>query len=212
MFVKMWMSKDVITVPPDMPIMEARDLMKEKNIRRLPVVKGGKLVGIITQGDVQEAGPSDATSLSIWELNYLLAKTTVEEVMTKKVLTVSPNTTIEEAALIMRENKVSGLPVMEDGKIVGMITETDIFDVMVEVMGFKRGGVRVSLELEDRPGALMEALEPIKEHHTNIISICTHKTLPQENKNEVVIRMDTHDVNKIVAELKKHGIKVLDVR
>jgi acetoin utilization protein AcuB len=213
MFVEMYMSKDVITVSPDKPIMEVGEIMNRNNVRRLPVVKRGKLTGIVARSDIREAGPSDATSLSIWEVNYLLAKTTVEEIMTKDVLTVSPDNTIEEAALLLRENKVGALPVMEDGKLVGIITESDIFDALIEVMGVKWGGTRISLELEDRPGALIEALEPIKEHRINIISVATCKTYCSEaGKKEVIVRMEARDVDGIIFELKNHGIKVSDVR
>lgn len=123
MIVKEHMSKGVITIAPDTPIMEAREKMKQNKIRRLPIVKDGRLLGIVTEGDIQEAGPSDATSLSVWELNYLLAKTTVDEVMTRDVITTKPSDTIEDAAIMMRENKVAGLPVMDDGELVGIITE-----------------------------------------------------------------------------------------
>lgn len=212
MFVRMWMSKNLVTVSPDTPIMEARDLMRKNNIRRLPVIKDGKLVGIVTFGDIQEASPSDATSLSIWELNYLLAKTTVAEIMTKKVITISPDDTIERAALMMRENKVGGLPVLEDGKLVGMITESDIFQVMIELMGIKKGGTRITLELENRVGALAEALNVIKEHNVNIASVVTCEEARTGPDYVVVVRMETEDFKEIVEDLQRHNIKVLDAR
>lgn len=128
-----WMTKSVITVEPDTPIGEAHQLMKEKRVRRLPVVKHDKVVGIVTIGDVREASPSDATSLSIWEINYLWGRLTVEKIMTKDVLTVSPDTTVIAAAKIMLEKKVSGLPVLDAShKLVGMITESDVFRMLVK--------------------------------------------------------------------------------
>ncbi|RMG86295.1 MAG: CBS domain-containing protein [Chloroflexi bacterium] len=130
--VKEWMSTPVITVTPDTPISDAHKLMKEKGIRRLPVVEEERLVGIVTIGDIREASPSDATTLSIWELNYLWAQLTVGKVMTKKVYTVSPDTPIADAAKLMLDSKVSGLPVVDGNKLVGMLTESDIFRMVVQ--------------------------------------------------------------------------------
>ncbi|PJF44935.1 MAG: hypothetical protein CUN55_01490 [Phototrophicales bacterium] len=129
-----WMSSPVTTITPDTPITDAHQIMKEKNIRRLPVVgKQGKLVGIITIGDVREAKPSDATTLSIWEMNYLLSKLKVEKVMTKDPITVNQNAPILDAAQLMLEHKISGLPVVDDeGKLVGILTESDIFRMLVK--------------------------------------------------------------------------------
>jgi CBS domain-containing protein len=132
--VKDWMTAGVITVTPDTTLPDAHQLMDKHNIRRLPVLDSkDRLVGVVTRGDVRGAEPSGATTLSIWEINYLLAKLTVERIMTRNPLTVSPETTIEDAAKIMLENKVSGLPVVdESGKEVGVITESDIFRMVVK--------------------------------------------------------------------------------
>ena len=131
--VKDWMTREVITVSPKVTVPEAHRIMTDNQIRRLPVVKNKILVGIVTLGDVREAEPSDASSLSIWEMNYLLAKLTVESVMTKNPITIPPYATISEAAWSMLEYKVSGLPVIEkDGTIVGLITESDIFRLVVQ--------------------------------------------------------------------------------
>jgi CBS domain-containing protein len=131
--VKDWMTAEVITVHPDTSLAEAHKLMTQEEIRRLPVVDlKGHLVGIVTLGDVRAAEPSPATSLSVWELNYLLANLTVDKIMTRELVTVSPDFTIGEAALLMLENRVSGLPVVDDGgKVVGIITESDIFSMIV---------------------------------------------------------------------------------
>jgi CBS domain-containing protein len=131
--VKEWMTPDVITISPETTLPEAHRLMTEKRIRRLPVVKNGKLIGIVTLGDVREAEPSDATTLSIWELNYLLAQLQVEKIMTSNPLTISEEATIGEAAQVMLDKKISGLPVVNSqGKIVGIITESDIFRTVVK--------------------------------------------------------------------------------
>lgn len=131
--VKDWMTADVITVAPDLPLPQVHDLMSKHWIRRLPVVFEGKLVGIITLGDVREAEPSDATSLNIWELNYLIAKLQAHRVMTPKPITISPNDTIGEATRLMLDHKISGLPVVgEQSQLVGIITESDIFRMLVQ--------------------------------------------------------------------------------
>ncbi|MEL7434995.1 MAG: CBS domain-containing protein [Chloroflexota bacterium] len=130
--VSTWMTENVITINRNAPISNAHRVMKQNDIRRLPVIENGKLVGIITIGDVREASPSDATTLSIWELNYLWAQLTVERVMTTDLLTVTPTTPVLDAAELMLEHKVSGLPVVgSDSTLVGILTESDIFRMLV---------------------------------------------------------------------------------
>ena len=131
LIVRNWMTPDPVTVTPKTTLPDAHDLMKRRRIRRLPVVEDDKLVGIVTLGDVREASPSDATSLSIYEVHYLLAQLTVDSIMTKEPVTVTPETTIKDAARIMLEKKISGLPVVQDGRIVGIITESDIFEGLI---------------------------------------------------------------------------------
>jgi len=220
MFVQMWMSTDVITIDAETQILEARDAMKQNKVRRLPVLNKGKLVGIVTQGDIQEAGPSDATSLSIWELNYLLARTKVSDIMTPEedLVNVSPNDSVEQVALLMREKKVGGLPVLdEDENLVGIITESDIFSILLSVMGVRQGGSRITLALEDQPGRLSEVLEVIKQHETNVLSLVTCEECRQQleiaqGKTVVAIRIEDYDFRKIVKDLKDAGIQVLDAK
>jgi acetoin utilization protein AcuB len=131
--VREWMTSPVITVSPATSISTAHQIMKERGVRRLPVVENDRLVGIITIGDVREASPSDATTLSIWELNYLWAQLVVEKIMTRKVFTIEENRSILDAAQIMLDQKISGLPVTgEKGSLVGMLTESDIFRMLVK--------------------------------------------------------------------------------
>jgi CBS domain-containing protein len=131
--IREWMNSPVVTVSPTTPISSAHQIMKRNGIRRLPVVENDKVVGIITIGDIREASPSDATTLSIWELNYLWAQLTVEKVMTRKVVTVKPDDLLVDAAELMLEHKVSGLPVLDaDEKLVGMITESDMFRMLIK--------------------------------------------------------------------------------
>ncbi len=132
LLVRDWMIKDVITVEPKTPMLEAHQIMRARNIRRVPVVKRGKVVGIVTRSDVREASPSDATTLNVWEMNYLLAKLKVKEIMTKDVITIHPEETLKAAAEKMYEKKIGALPVV-DGKnnLVGILTESDIFRILI---------------------------------------------------------------------------------
>jgi acetoin utilization protein AcuB len=133
MTVRDWMTESVISVPPDTPIAKAHQIMKKNKVRRLPVMKDGRLQGIVTIGDIREATPSDATTLSIWELNYLWAQLKVENVMSRKVLTVTADEPLINAAQIMLENKISGLPVLDNtNQVVGIITESDVFRMLVK--------------------------------------------------------------------------------
>ncbi len=127
-----WMTASPFTIGPDEPISHAHQIMKDNRVRRLPVIDNGKLVGIITRGDVREASPSGATTLSIWELNYLWAQLTVKKVMTTELITIKPESSVIEAARLMLDRKISGLPVVnESGGLAGIITESDVFRMLI---------------------------------------------------------------------------------
>lgn len=165
------MSHPVITIAPNTPIVEALDLLSREKIRRIPIVKDGKLVGIISDHDLFHATPSQATTLSIWELNYMLSKITVSEIMTKNVITVDVNTPIEDAARIMADNKIGGLPVTRDGKLAGIITATDIFKLFLELMGARDPGVRVTALIPETKGVLAELSRAIANRGGNFVSL-----------------------------------------
>lgn len=164
------MSHPVITVRPDMPIVDALNMMKRERIRRTPVIKDGKLIGIVSDKDLMNASPSPATSLSVWEINYLLTKVTVKDVMTKNVLTVQESTPIEIAARIMVDNKIGGLPVMRGEAIVGIITETDLFKIFLELMGAREMGVRITALVHEEKGQLARITQAIAEQDGNFIA------------------------------------------
>jgi acetoin utilization protein AcuB len=164
------MSRPVISVSPDSPIHDVLAMFKKEHIRRAPVMSNGKLVGIISQGDLLNASPSPVTTLSIWEMNYLLSKVTVKRVMSKKVITVNVDTPIEEAARIMADKKIGGLPVVDGDKVVGMITETDLFKVFLELMGARDKGIRVTATIDDKPGELAKVTKAIADAGGNFIS------------------------------------------
>ena len=171
MLVEGRMSQPVIAIQPDMPINDVLNLFKQEQIRRAPVVNhGGKLVGIVSDRDLINASPSQATSLSIWEMNYLISKITIKDIMTKDVITIRTDTPIEQAARIMADNKIGGLPVMHDDKVVGMITETDLFKIFLELMGAREVGIRVTAFIDDHPGALQEITNAITKIGGNFIA------------------------------------------
>jgi acetoin utilization protein AcuB len=170
MFVGDRMSHPVISLSPETPIHDALALFRQERIRRAPVIKNGRMLGIVSESDLLNASPSPATSLSIWEINYLLSKVTVKEIMTRKVITVSKDTPIEEAARLMVDNKIAGLPVVNNGAVVGIITETDLFKLFLELLGARDKGVRVTALVEDKPGELARITKAITDAGGNFVS------------------------------------------
>ncbi|NMA15158.1 MAG: CBS domain-containing protein, partial [Clostridia bacterium] len=188
-------------------IAEALELMRKHNIRRLPVMEKDKLIGIVTDRDLSEVSPSPATSLSVFEINYLLAKMKISDVLPKhqEIFTIEPDAYVEEAAIIMREHKVSALPVLEYGKLVGIITETNIFDAFIDLLGVKETGCRITLEVEDKPGILANVTEIIRSEGTNISRVAVFR---EEEKTFLVIRLTTYDVAPNIRLLKNAGYKI----
>jgi acetoin utilization protein AcuB len=200
------MSHPVIFIAPDMPIIDTLNLMKRERIRRTPVVKDGRLVGIVSDKDLLNASPSPATSLSVWEMNYLLSKITVKDVMTKKVLTVTEDTPIEEAARLMADNKIGGVPVMRGDHVVGIITETDLFKVFLELMGAREMGVRVTALVRDERGQLAELTQAISGAGGNFLAF------GQFTGEDPTNRMVTFKVNGMAENELKNIIEPLLVR
>ncbi len=167
------MSHPVFTVQPDMPITKAHELMAHEKVHRAPVVKNGELVGIIAENDILKAYPSTATSLAVWEIASLLEKIKVKDIMIKQVRTVQEDTAIEEAARIMVDNKISALPVMRGKELVGIITETDLFRIMLEMLGARHPGVRFSVLMPYQPGQIAKLSQAIYEKGGNITALST---------------------------------------
>ena len=205
------MSHPIISIAPDMPVHDALDMFKRERIRRAPVVKEGKLVGIVSDKDLLNASPSPASSLSIWEMNYLLSKITVSEVMTKKVRTVAEDTPIEEAARIMADNKIGGLPVLRDGHVVGIITETDLFKIFLEFMGAREKGVRVTTLIDEKPGQLAKITNAIAEVGGNFIAFGQFTGEDPSNRLVTfkVTGLKESTVKKAISEIAK---EVWDIR
>lgn len=212
MLVKDRMTKRPITVNWKTPIDEALKLMRDEKIRRLPVVnEAGDLMGIVSHTDLLYASPSPVTSLSIHEIHYLLARLTVREVMTKEVITVEEDTPLEEAARIMRDNKIGGLPVMRDGKLVGIITESDLFEIFLELLGARERGVRISLLVPEEKGVLANITGRIAQMGGNILSLGTF--LGEDPTNRLVT-IKVADVPKetLAKEMSDLGMELVDVR
>ena len=195
MLVKGWMTSDVITIDEDTSMMKASQIMKENNVRRLPVLHKGKLIGMVTDRDIKEASPSKATTLDIHELYYLLSELKIKDIMTKNVVTIGPEETVEKAAVKMLEHRISGLPVVNDkGKVVGVITQGDIFKVLVSLTGIYRGGIQLAFNLEDRPGSIKDVADVIRKHGGRMVSILTSYDMCEENCRHVYIRIkDIHE-------------------
>ncbi len=205
------MSRPVITIPPDMPVVDALNLMKRDRIRRTPVVKDGKMVGIVSDKDLLNASPSPATSLSVWEMNYLLSKITVREVMTRDILTVKEDTPIEEAARIMVDNKIGGLPVLRNDQLVGIITETDLFKIFLELMGAREIGVRVTALIPNQPGELAKLTQAISSAGGNFIAFGTFTGEDPTNAMVTfkVTGMSEQQAKEIINSL---AVEVIDIR
>jgi acetoin utilization protein AcuB len=168
------MTRNPVTITPDTPISEAQRTMRKEKVHRLPVLdKKKELVGIVTEKDLLYASPSPATTLDIHEMTYLLSRLTVSKVMTKKVISVTSDTVLEEAARVMVDNDIGGLPIVDSGKLVGIITESDIFKVFMELFGARSSGLRVTLLVPDKPGEISALGQAIFEKGGDIISLGT---------------------------------------
>ena len=205
------MKSPVITVRPDMSLIDALTLMKQEHIRRTPVVKDGKLVGIVSEKDLLNASPSPATSLSVYEMNYLLSKLQIKDVMTKDVLTVTEDTPIEEAARIMADNKIGSMPVVRDGRIVGMITETDLFKMLLELMGAREMGVRVTALVSDERGKLAKLAQVVANEGGDFIAFGVFSGADPSNRM-LTFKVRGIEPDKMRAILEPLIVKIIDIR
>ena len=195
LLVENWMNPNVITVDADDSMLDATKLLKEHNIRHLPVLEQGKLVGVITDRDLKRAAPSDATALEAHELLYLIANIKVREIMTKNPITVPYNFTIEEAAELLLQARISGMPVVDkDGDVIGTITQTDLFKVLISLTGVGKKGVQFAFLLEDRPGSIKDVADVIRAYGGRMASILSSYEKAPEGHRYVYIRM--YDVER----------------
>ena len=185
MLVKDWMTTDLVTIDQDESMDKAIRLMKERSIRKLPVMKKHKLVGIVTDRDIKRASASDATTLDIHELLYLISKIKVKNIMTRDPVSVPPDFTVEETAEMLLKRKISGVPVVDSEEtLVGIITESDIFKVLISLTGVGKRGVQLAFRVEDRSGSIKEVADIIREYGGRMISILsTTDKVPQGYRN-----------------------------
>ncbi|WP_407539919.1 CBS and ACT domain-containing protein [Deinococcus radiomollis] len=201
-----WMTPDPVSVSPETPVLDALKLLGDHGFRRLPVVEAGKLIGITTSKDLKDAMPSKATTLSVWELNYLLSKLTVAEMMARPVVTASEHEDMEDAALRMQEHRVGGLPVLnEAGRLTGMVTVSDVLRAFTEILGLREGGVRLTLSMPDVPGSLSRAVQALAP--SNIISVATAGEAGGQRR--FVIRVVGEGQRGAAARVREAGIEVI---
>ncbi len=204
MLIKDWMAKDPVTITEDTPMIKAIHIMKEHRFRRIPVVAQGKLVGMVTDRDLKEASPSKATTLDVHELYYLLAELQVQEIMSRNPVSVSQDDTVEHAAQIMLEHTISGLPVVDKtGKVVGIITQSDVFRAFMHITGILQGGVQFALRLEDRPGLIKEVVDLLRARNARFVSLLTSYAASREGYRDVYIRVKNLSPEALAAAKKE---------
>jgi acetoin utilization protein AcuB len=198
MLVKNWMSKQTVTIDADGSMQDAMSLMKKHAIRMLPVIKKGKLVGIITDRDLKRASASDATTLEIHELLYLLSNIKVRDLMTRDPITVPADFTVEETAEVLLKNKISGVPVVdESGKVIGTITQSDLFRMLIALTGVGNRGIQFAFKVEDRPGSIKEIADVVRDFGGRMVSILTSYENVADGYRKVYIRMRGIDRQKL---------------
>ncbi|MDH3355834.1 MAG: CBS and ACT domain-containing protein [Desulfobacteraceae bacterium] len=211
MYVGRIMHTRLVTVPPDTSLRKAKEIIEEKKINHLLVVnKNEDLVGLVSDRDVKQSWASPATALSVHELNYLLTQLTVEAIMVKKIITISPGTTIERAAYIMQKNRINALPVIESGKLVGIITSTDVMEVLLRSIGFDdEESARFAVLVEDRIGIVFEVSKILKEQQINIRSLVTWPEKEYPGVFQLVMRVGLENKDRAISALSDGGFKVL---
>ncbi|HEL1996050.1 TPA: CBS domain-containing protein [Streptococcus suis] len=207
MSVKDFMTRKVVYISPDTTIAHAADIMREQDLHRLPVIENDKLVGLVTEGTIAEASPSKATSLSIYEMNYLLNKTKVKDVMIKNVITVSGYASLEDAVYLMYKNKVGILPVVDNGQLYGVITDRDIFAAFLHVSGYGEEGVRARFLVENKAGELEKIIRLVADKDYNIVS--TVQLATKSGKVVIEVQIDGKvDVEEVRTLFESAGIQV----
>jgi acetoin utilization protein AcuB len=208
MKIRDFMSSNVVAVSEDTSLHDARKIMKAHKIRRLPVLKKDKLVGYVTERMLLEASPSPATALSIHELHYLLAKMTVKDIMVKNPFTVSADMPAEDALQLGQEKGYGGFPVVDDGKLVGIVTESDIVRIMTRVLGVREKGTRIDIQATKDFGNMQRIMEVLDRNKTVLLSLMTLPPGEDEDYWLIVLRLKSEKANKIVEEIKSAGFNV----
>jgi len=205
MLVRDVMTYNVVTIPSSTPVLEAERILEFHRFERLPVVDKGKLVGLVTKDDLLKASPSPATSLSRGELLYLLSKLTVGEIMKKKVVTISPDTTIEQATAVAQANRVGCLPVVEDGRVVGILTTNDIFyRILNPLFGIGEKGSRIIVYGAGEAESMQKVITEVNKLGINLKAAFTAKP-PEAEKKDLILHLDTEDPSQLISQLKNLG-------
>jgi acetoin utilization protein AcuB len=206
MLVKNWMSRNVITIDEEDSMQDAMKLMKQHDIRMLPVLKAGQLIGVVTDRDLKRASASDATTLDVHELLYLISKIKVKSIMTKNPISVPPELTVEETAEVLLNNKISGAPVVDEkGKVVGTITQTDLFRVLISLTGIGKRGIQIAFQIEDRPGSIKDLADIVRRYGGRMVSILSSYDNVPEGQRKVYIRM--HSIERAKLEPMKDELR-----
>ncbi len=212
MIIERRMTRNPVTATPDMSIAEASNLMKQEKVHRLPVLdKDKKLVGIITEKDILYATPSPASSLSIHEMAYLLSKLTVKKLMSKNVVTITKDTTVEEAARMMVDQDLSSLPVLDGDRLIGIVSKSDMFKILLELFGARHFGVRVSFIVDDKPGTIAKISQALSEAGMDIIAFGTFMGTDPTNAI-CTVKVQGASMAKAVEIIKPFVNQLLDVR
>jgi len=218
MLVRNWMTQNVIMVDANDSVMDATKKLKENDIRRLPVTRKGKLVGIVTDRDLKRASASDATTLEVHELLYLISKIKVKEIMTKNPITVPFDFTVEETAEVLMKNKISSVPVLNGrNQISGIITQDDLFRAMISLTGLKSRGIQFAVQIEDRPGSIKEVADILRKYGGRMVSILSSYDRVQKGYRKAYIRMyeiDRLRIPQLKEELKRKAtlLYIVDLR
>lgn len=212
MIIERRMTRNPVTATPDMSIADASNLMRQEKVHRLPVLdKDKRLVGLITEKDILFASPSPASSLSIHEMAYLLSKLTVKKLMSKNVVTINKDTTVEEAARIMVDQDLSCLPVLEGEKLIGIVSKSDMFKILLELFGARHFGIRVSFVVDDKPGTIAKISQALSEQNIDIITFGTFMGTDPTNAI-CTIKVQGAPISKVVEIIKPFVSQLLDVR
>ena len=209
MLIRNWMTTDVIAVTPETSLLKLSKIMRDNNIRRVPVVdEKGCLAGIISDRDVRDASPSKATTLDMYEMHYLLAELKAKDIMTPRPLTVKPTDTVEKAAMLMLDNKIGGLPVVdENARLTGIISDQDVFKALVTITGVREGGIQIGIEIANRPGAMKPVFDLLRAHGARILSVLSANN--QEGDRQVFLRirdMESRAAEEaVIAAVKQHA-------
>jgi len=208
MLVKDAMTTNLVTIPSNTSVLEARKIMETHHVRRLPVVDKGKLVGVVTKNMTRRAAPTEATSLSVWEINYLTAKMTVKDIMKKDPITVPADITVECAVATAQKQGVGALPVIEDNMVVGILTTNDFFyKILNPLLGVNEGGRRIIVYGADTPDQIIRVMDVVKDEGLEIKAVHTI-AFPEAASKDLIVHLSTEDVKGVVAKIRKLGFHV----